>query len=126
MPMLIAFFAVAAIAAAGYIGGAMPGLQYMFGILLPLMAIIVFLAGFVRKVWSWAQTPVPFCIATTVGQQKSLPCSHDGRAIQRRPKFFWPVRRITNQSLQIGWLASRIRVVREKREHSYRDNHRRR
>ena len=73
MHMLIAFCVVAAVAAIGYIGGALPGLQFFFGIVLPLLAIFIFVFGFVRKVWSWAQTPVPFCIPTTVGQQKSLP-----------------------------------------------------
>lgn len=73
MQMLIALVIVTAIAAAGYIGGSISGLQYLFGIVLPLLAIVIFLAGFVWKVWSWAKTPVPFCIATTIGQQKSLP-----------------------------------------------------
>ena len=73
MQMLIALAIVAAIAAIGYIGGMMPALQFLFAIVLPLLAIAIFLVGFVWKVWSWAKTPVPFCIATTVGQQKSLP-----------------------------------------------------
>ena len=72
MQMLIAFAVVSVIAAIGYIAGTMPILQYLFGIALPLLAILIFLVGFVWKVWSWAKTPVPFCIATTVGQQKSL------------------------------------------------------
>ena len=71
--MFIAFCLVAAVAAAGYIGGALPGLQFIFAIALPLLAIVIFVGGFVLKVWRWAQTPVPFCIPTTVGQQKSLP-----------------------------------------------------
>lgn len=73
MQMGIAFAVVAAITAIGYFGGTMPGLRFVFGVVLPLLALLVFIIGFVRKVWSWAQTPVPFCIPTTVGQQKSLP-----------------------------------------------------
>ena len=73
MQMLIALAIVVSISAIGYVGGMMPALQFLFGIVLPLLAIVVFLAGFVWKVWSWANTPVPFSIATTVGQQKSLP-----------------------------------------------------
>jgi nitrate reductase gamma subunit len=72
MQMMIAFAVVVAIAAVGYIGGSMPGLLFIFGLVLPLVAVLVFIIGFVRKVWGWAQTPVPFCISTTVGQQKSL------------------------------------------------------
>lgn len=73
MQMLIAFALVAAIATIGFLGGAAPGLQYLFGVILPLLALLVFLGGFVWKIWRWARTPVPFCIVTTVGQQKTLP-----------------------------------------------------
>ena len=73
MQILIALAIVVAISVIGYVGGMMPALQFLFGIVLPLLAIVIFLAGFVWKVWSWAKTPVPFSIATTVGQQKSLP-----------------------------------------------------
>ena len=73
MDRLVALAIVAAVAAFGYLGGAMPGGGYLFGVVLPLAAFLVFLTGFTRKVWSWGRTPVPFCIPTTVGQQKSLP-----------------------------------------------------
>ena len=73
MQMAVAFAIVAAIAAVGYIGGAIPGLNFVFGVILPLLAILTFILGFVRKVWCWSKTPVPFCIPTTIGQQKSLP-----------------------------------------------------
>lgn len=72
MHRFIAFAVVAAMAAAGYWGGSMPQLQFFFAVILPALSIAIFLAGFVAKIWSWARTPVPFCIPTTVGQQKSL------------------------------------------------------
>ena len=37
------------------------------------LALLVFLAGMIRRAWRWAATPVPFRIPTTAGQQRSLP-----------------------------------------------------
>lgn len=45
----------------------------VFGIAVPYLAVAVFVAGFAAKVLRWASTPVPFSIATTGGQQYSLP-----------------------------------------------------
>ena len=73
MQMAVAFAIVAAIAAVGYIGGAMPGLNFIFGVILPLIAKHKKNLGYVRKVWCQNKTTVPFCIPTTTGQQKSLP-----------------------------------------------------
>ena len=53
--------------------GAGAGMGALFGIALPYIAIIIFMVGFVTKVVGWAKRPVPFCIPTTAGQQKSLP-----------------------------------------------------
>jgi len=49
------------------------GLHGFFGIFIPYLAIVCFLAGFVIKVLKWAASAVPFRIPTTCGQQKSLP-----------------------------------------------------
>jgi nitrate reductase gamma subunit len=48
-------------------------LEYLFGIILPYAAIVLFLVGIVLRVLRWAGSPVPFRIPTTSGQQKSLP-----------------------------------------------------
>ena len=53
--------------------GAAVGLQVVFGIIIPYLAIITFLAGFAYKVVGWSRSAVPFRIPTTGGQQKSLP-----------------------------------------------------
>jgi nitrate reductase gamma subunit len=49
------------------------GFKVIFGIIIPYIAIIVFVAGFISRVMGWARSPVPFSIPTTCGQQKSLP-----------------------------------------------------
>jgi len=48
------------------------GLQVVFGIVIPYLAIITFIVGFAYRVTTWARSPVPFRIPTTAGQQKSL------------------------------------------------------
>ncbi len=48
-------------------------LRPVFGIVVPALAVVIFLAGFATHVIRWARTPVPFRIPTTCGQQRSLP-----------------------------------------------------
>lgn len=48
-------------------------LQWLFGIVIPYVAVIIFFVGVVRRVVQWAKSPVPFRIPTTCAQQKSLP-----------------------------------------------------
>ena len=56
-----------------YIGVMFPGGEYFFGLLIPFVAVITFVAGFAYRVVCWARSPVPFRIPTTCGQQKSFP-----------------------------------------------------
>ena len=49
------------------------GLQVVFGIIIPYLALLIFLVGFAYKVVGWSRSAVPFHIPTTGGQQKSLP-----------------------------------------------------
>jgi len=44
-----------------------------FGIVVPYAAFLAFGVGLVVRVLRWAQSPVPFRIPTTCGQQRSLP-----------------------------------------------------
>jgi len=55
-----------------YVGVMFPGGEYVFGLFIPLAAVITFIVGFSYRVICWARSPVPFCIPTTCGQQKSL------------------------------------------------------
>ncbi len=56
-----------------YIGIETAGLYTLFGIWIPYAAVFIFAVGVVYRVVDWAQSPVPFRIPTTCGQQKSLP-----------------------------------------------------
>ena len=54
-------------------------LQFLFGVILPYAAVLVFLVGMIWRVTDWAKSPVPFRIPTTAGQQKSLPWIKDSK-----------------------------------------------
>jgi len=56
-----------------FMGVGVVGLETLFGVVIPYMALIIFLVGVVYRVVKWARSPVPFRITTTCGQQKSLP-----------------------------------------------------
>ncbi len=66
---LLAIFLLALIA---YLGSSI-GLQWLFGIVLPYLAVIIFVVGVARRVMGWSRSAVPFRIPTTCGQQKSMP-----------------------------------------------------
>ncbi len=53
--------------------GTAMGLQVVFGIIIPYLALLTFILGFAYKVLGWSRSAVPFRIPTTGGQQKSLP-----------------------------------------------------
>lgn len=65
--------AVIALVLIAWIGSNIPGMQYLFGIVIPYLAIATFIIGFCYRVVQWAKSPVPFKIPTTCGQQYSLP-----------------------------------------------------
>lgn len=68
----IALAFVLAILAVAYVGVELLHLDFFFGGILPYIAIAVFIIGFIFRIYKWAQSPVPFRIPTTAGQQKSL------------------------------------------------------
>jgi len=47
--------------------------QSLFGIVIPYLAVLLFIGGIIYRVLKWGSSPVPFRIPTTCGQQKSLP-----------------------------------------------------
>ena len=69
---LYSLLAVVVLGLVAYVGAGAAGLQGVFGIFLPYLAVVIFVAGFVYRVMDWAKSPVPFRIPTTSGQQQSL------------------------------------------------------
>ena len=72
MGVWFSFFAVIALVVIPLAGANGAG-QYLFGIVIPYLAVLTFIIGFIYRVVQWAKTPVPFKIPTTGGQMKSLP-----------------------------------------------------
>ncbi len=70
MYSLLAVFLLFLIVYAGVEGS---GLYGFFGILVPYAAFLIFTVGFIYRIVNWSYSPVPFCIPTTCGQEKSLP-----------------------------------------------------
>ncbi len=70
---ILSLIAVVVLFLIAYLGvEAVPASKWLFGILIPYVALIVFVAGFIRRLLSWSRSAVPFAIPTTGGQQKSL------------------------------------------------------
>ncbi|HHY60914.1 MAG TPA: sulfate reduction electron transfer complex DsrMKJOP subunit DsrM [Clostridia bacterium] len=55
------------------IAGVAAGGTYLFGVIIPYLAVAVFVAGFIYRIVRWTTTPVPFNIVLSGGQQRSLP-----------------------------------------------------
>jgi len=67
--------------------GASIGLQWLFGVAVPYLAVIVFGVGFTRKVLGWSRSAVPFAIPTTAGQAKSFDWIQDAKLDNPSSKF---------------------------------------
>ena len=51
--------AVVALMLFAWIAVQIPGMQYLFGVVIPYLAVAVFLCGFVYRVLKWGKSPVP-------------------------------------------------------------------
>ncbi len=65
--------AVIGLVVIAWLGSTILGLQYLFGIVVPYAALVLFVGGFSYRVIGWAKSPVPFHIPTTCGQGYSMP-----------------------------------------------------
>jgi len=75
---MFSFIAVLALFLIAWAGVSI-GLQWIFGVVVPYLAVLVFIVGFSRKVLSWSRSAVPFAIPTTGGQAKSFPWIMDAK-----------------------------------------------
>lgn len=68
----VPLFAVLALMIVAY-GGVLANLQPVFGVLIPYLAVLIFVEGMIYQIIRWARSPVPFRIPTTCAQNKTLP-----------------------------------------------------
>ena len=73
LSLTVSFLAVFALVVISFAGVWGAHLHYLFGIVIPYIAVIIFLAGIIWRVVRWGRSPVPFRIPSTCGQQKTLP-----------------------------------------------------
>jgi len=72
MNALYALIAVAVLLGVACAGAGPQDQRYLLGVIIPYVAIAVFIVGVIYRILKWASAPVPFRIPTVCGQQKSL------------------------------------------------------
>jgi len=72
MSLVVSLIAVIVLFAVGFFLGQVEGAQIVLGMVLPYIALAVFIGGFAYRMFSWAKIPVPWRIPTVAGQAKSL------------------------------------------------------
>ena len=75
-----------------YIGVEAAGLEVLFGVIIPYLAFLTFIIGFVYRIMDWARSPAPFRIPSTCGQHKSLPWFDHSKIENPTNTFFVIVR----------------------------------
>ena len=73
MKIIIPLIAVIALVAIAWVGTGPLALYTVFGVVIPYLAIAIFIVGFIVRIVGWFRSAVPFRIPTTAGQQKSMP-----------------------------------------------------
>ncbi|CAA7600023.1 Nitrate reductase gamma subunit [Acididesulfobacillus acetoxydans] len=73
MKIWSSLLAVVALVLIAWLGTGVAGLYTVFGVGIPYLAFLIFALGFIYRILKWGRSPVPFCIPTTCGQEKSLP-----------------------------------------------------
>jgi nitrate reductase gamma subunit len=68
----VALSAVLGLILIAYVG-ARGNLQIIFGVVVPYLAVLIFVEGLIYRVIQWARSPVPFRIPTTAAQNRTLP-----------------------------------------------------
>lgn len=69
---VVSLLAVIALFLLAYVGVAVLGLESIFGIFIPYVAVVLFLIGVICRITGWAKSPVPFNITSTCGQGQSF------------------------------------------------------
>jgi nitrate reductase gamma subunit len=94
MKFVFGFIAIITLVVIGWIISIFLSLHYFFLVIIPYIAILIFISGLIYRILKWASAPVPFHIPTITGQQKSLPwIKHDN--VESPSTTRWLVLRMT-------------------------------
>ena len=104
MKILVALAAVGGLFAVGMLGGSL-GLGWIFGVIVPSVALLLFLGGLIAKVMGWTKSAVPFRIPTSCGQQKSL----DWIPHSRLENPHTPLQTVGRMALEVLFFRSLLR-----------------
>ena len=104
MKVIYPLIAVLLLAAVGYLGS-VAGLDFLFGVIIPYLSVLLFFVGFTWRIFDWMKSPVPFRIPTTCGQAKSLKWIK--RDELESPSGFWGV--VGRMSLEVLFFRSLFR-----------------
>ena len=104
MKVIYPFIAVLLLVLVGYLGAA-AGLDFLFGVIIPYLSVLLFFVGFTWRIFDWMKSPVPFRIPTTCGQAKSLKWIK--RDELESPSGFWGV--VGRMSLEVLFFRSLFR-----------------
>ncbi len=72
MSCILSAIVVLVLTFAAWAGAQLPSARWPLAVLVPAGGAVLFLAGVAWRVLSWANSPVPFRIPVTCGQQASL------------------------------------------------------
>ena len=104
MKVIYPLIAVLLLALVGYLGAA-AGLDFLFGVIIPYLSVLLFFVGFTWRIFYWMKSPVPFRIPKTCGQAKSLKWIK--RDELESPSGFWGV--VGRMSLEVLFFRSLFR-----------------
>jgi nitrate reductase gamma subunit len=77
--IILSFITVLVLVFIPFAGMQVASLHVLFGVVIPYLAMAVFIVGFVGRLLLWSFSAVPFRIPTTAGQQKSFPWIKHGK-----------------------------------------------
>jgi nitrate reductase gamma subunit len=72
MSLFAAFVAIIVLSVIPLAGAGFLGFHFLFAIIIPYTALLLFISGFIYRVLQWGRSPVPFHVPAVGGQQKSL------------------------------------------------------
>ena len=109
--MIYALFSVLFLAAVGWAGGALWNMNLLFAFVIPYAALALFVFGFVYRIIGWGRSPVPFCIPTTCGQQRSLPWIRQDK-VESPTSIPWVIARMALEVLLFRslWRNNRVEI----------------